>query len=118
MRACSSLYVFTNAVYLPTKTAMLKSLVSVVTFLFLSSTDTSAQPPPKLFRATGTHQCQSATDIGHSCKVIGNGYTSCDEAARDLAGNDCCPTTRKKVDGKERYGGTSIGFSINSCTAV
>jgi hypothetical protein len=75
-----------------------------------------AQVQPQLFRAKGMHHCQSETDIGHQCSVFGTGYTNCDEAYRSLKAKDCCLTTRKKVDGKNRYGGTSIGFSIDSCT--
>ena len=68
-------------------------------------------------RAKGTHQCQSSSDIGHSCVVTGQ-FTECNEAAFKLKQQDCCPsTTRREKNGQTRYGGKSIGFTINSCSS-
>lgn len=71
--------------------------------------DYSTSTLARLFRAKGTHQCQSHTSIGHKCSVFGTNYTSCDEAQRKLAMSDCCPKTKDK--------GTSIDFQMGTCTA-
>src|SRR4051794_22184746 len=72
------------------------------------------------FTANGTHKCQSATDIGHSCPVSGNDFNDCHEAAVKLKMDDCCPSTRKcttNPDGTQscRYGGSSIEFIMGAC---
>jgi hypothetical protein len=73
------------------------------------------------FAAGGMHQCQSETDIGHSCSVFDIGFNDCNEAAIKLRMKDCCPSTKlcsfDPATGKFtcRYGGTSIGFTVSYC---
>ena len=74
------------------------------------------------FRAKGVHTCQSQTDIGHTCRVLGSGYTDCNQASLKLKMEDCCPSTRRCGRDPEtkkeqcRYGGKSIGFGMEQCT--
>ena len=86
--------------------------------LSIASLSTSAQSPP--FWATGEHQCQSETDIGHTCESRQWDVADCGVAYAKLAANDCCPSTRRCniTDGVEEceLGGTSIGFVLKSCT--
>jgi hypothetical protein len=91
-------------------------IASVVAFCVCTPCVAFAQQPVRQFRASGTHACQSSSDIGHMCTAFGVGYTDCNQAAVALQRQDCCPGTRRNVEGKPRLGGTSIGFSMNSCT--
>ena len=90
-------------------------ILAIVLGLAVASSSAFGQTP-RLFRANGEHKCQSSTDIGHTCMNFGTNYTSCDEAYFKLKREDCCPATQKRVDGKLRFGGTSIDFHVNSCT--
>jgi hypothetical protein len=73
------------------------------------------------FAASGDHQCQSDTDIGHMCHVSGIGYNDCNEAAIKLRADDCCPSTKmcsadpQTGQLKCKLGGTSIGFIMGYC---
>ena len=67
----------------------------------------AAQQNTPSFYAKGTHQCQSKTSIGHTCKVDGY-FNDCDEAFRKLKMQDCCPNSK--------YGGNSTDFTLDSCT--
>ena len=99
--------------------------VSLFLFVLIASAELSkaAQQTPgetTSFYATGTHQCQSQSDIGHTCEVSGIDFNDCDEALFKLKADDCCPSTLKcspKPDGTKecRYGGTSIGFTMGLC---
>ncbi len=77
------------------------------------------------FSGSGQHQCQSSSDIGHTCSVWGVGFTDCNIAMASLTSNDCCPMTRQcgyrnPTTGEMecRYGGTSVGFTPLSCTPM
>jgi hypothetical protein len=63
---------------------------------------------PRLYRAEGEHQCQSAQSIGHTCKNLGVNFTDCNNAFFKLKQDDCC-------SGSE-YGGNSISFKVTKCT--
>jgi hypothetical protein len=73
------------------------------------------------FTASGQHQCQSGSDIGHTCQVNGVGFGDCDIAKNALQVDDCCPST--SVCGPDpssgtvqcTLGGTSIGFVMQYC---
>src|SRR2546426_5567633 len=71
---------------------------------------TPGVPGAKLFRASGTHKCQSRTALGHSCTSFDTNFTSCDEAAQKLKLQDCC--------GKTKEGGASIEFVMGGCSAL
>lgn len=90
-------------------------IVILVSFLVPPIADAQTQRA-RLFRATGEHQCQSRTDWGHKCSVRGQPYTSCNEAYYALKREDCCRSTRKKMDGQDRLGGVSVNFKITKCT--
>jgi hypothetical protein len=90
--------------------------VSVISIAMCWHNASYAQQPVRQFRAAGSHQCQSNTDIGHQCTVFGTGYTDCDQAYYSLKRDDCCPRTRKMMGGKDRLGGDSISFKLTSCT--
>ena len=69
--------------------------------------------------ASGTHQCQSHTDIGHTCQVIGTAG-NCDQVAESLKLDDCCSLTEICTfdnDGNRvcKLGGSSIGFTMDYC---
>jgi hypothetical protein len=89
----------------------------------LSGTAPTVSQPVRLFKAEGRHQCQSLTDAGHSCNVLGTNYTDCSQAHAKLKMEDCCHSTRRcKKDsetGEEtcRFGGSSIDFKLLSCSA-
>jgi hypothetical protein len=63
---------------------------------------------PRLYRAEGEHQCQSARSIGHTCKNLGVNFTDCNNAFFKLKQDDCCSGSR--------YGGNSINFKVTKCT--
>jgi hypothetical protein len=63
---------------------------------------------PRLYRAEGEHQCQSAQSIGHTCKTLGVNFTDCNNAFFKLKQDDCCSGSR--------YGGNSINFKVTKCT--
>lgn len=63
----------------------------------------------RLHRASGEHQCQSETSIGHRCKNLGVNFKDCNQAFFLLQKDDCCR-------GSE-YGGRSINFKLTSCSS-
>jgi hypothetical protein len=73
------------------------------------------------YSASGTHECNSETDRGHTCVATGLAYSNCIEAANSLRLQDCCPTTqvcqREQDTGATtcRRGGKSVGFTLNYC---
>src|SRR6516162_5436232 len=90
----------------------------IITFA-LSKSSYTAQNTPS-FSASGSHQCQSSTDIGHSCSVSGISFNDCQEAYYSLQRNDCCPSTRTCTtdsNGRQncRLGGNSIRFTMGAC---
>jgi len=62
------------------------------------------------FRATGKHQCQSATSIGHWCTTFGVNFSDCTEAHVKLKMQDCCHHTPQ--------GGISIFYQPVSCGII
>src|SRR5262245_42185240 len=60
-----------------------------------------------MFRASGTHKCQSRSSIGHTCDVSGMKFHDCKEAYFSLKNEDCCP--------ESEYGGHSIEFTMGPC---
>lgn len=73
------------------------------------------------FTGNGVHQCQSITDIGHTCPVMGWGYMDCNAAHVNLSSQDCCSSTKTcsfdPMTGQQkcRFGGNSIGFTMGMC---
>lgn len=82
-----------------------EELIGMIWYSAVNKVDESEKFPGAV--AQGTHQCQSASSIGHSCSV-GGYFANCLEAQLSLGSNDCCAATPNR--------GTSIGFSMNSCT--
>ena len=72
--------------------------------------DADAPKANVLFRATGEHQCQSRSSIGHKCEVSGNRFHDCKDAYFSLKNEDCCGSTEG--------GGTSIDFKMGVCSPI
>lgn len=90
--------------------------ITILALLLIPTTADAQTRGARLFRAIGEHQCQSQTDWGHKCKVQGQPYTSCNEAYYALKREDCCRSTRRKMDCRDRLGGSSVNFKITKCT--
>jgi hypothetical protein len=85
-----------------------------------ASTDNQTIQPG--FVAEGQHVCKSEHGVSYTCRVSGFEYNDCKQAAASLKADDCCRKSKvcgpdlKSGEVKCEFGGTSTGFTINSCT--